>query len=223
MFDRLINLIGVENFNKIENTNILVLGCGGVGGHAIEALVRSGIKKITVVDDDVIDKTNINRQIIALNSTIGQKKVCVIKKRMLDINPTLNITTIDKRLDSENIYKLNLETYDYIVDAIDDTKVKIELIKFSLEKKIKLITATGTAKKMHPEMLKITTLDKTRGDALARKLRTSLKGYDLKKIVCLASEEAPIKTENDTLGSTAFTPPVGGLLIAGYIINDIIK
>lgn len=222
MFKRLESLIGIDNINKIKSKRILVLGCGGVGGYVIEALIRSGIENITVVDKDVIDETNLNRQIIALHSTIGLKKVDVIKKRVLDINPSVKIETIDRNIEINDIDKLELNKYDYIIDAIDDVKVKIELIKYSLDNNLKLIVSTGTAKKMHPELLKMTTLDKTEGDPLAKKLRNSLRGYKLNRVVVLASTEAPL-IDGSTLGSSAFVPSTGGILLASYVINDIIK
>lgn len=222
MFDRLISLIGEDNFNKIQKKSILVLGCGGVGGYVIEGLIRSGITNITVIDYDVIDETNLNRQIIALHSTIGQEKVEVIKKRALDINPNVNINAINGKILPNKIEGLELLKYDYVVDAIDDVKVKVELIKYALSNNVNLITSTGTAKKLHPECLSITTLDKTSGDALAKKLRNELRGYNLKHIRVLASDESSI-IKGSTLGSSAFVPSTGGLLIASHIINDIIK
>lgn len=222
MFDRLISLIGEDNFNKIQKKSILVLGCGGVGGYVIEGLIRSGITNITVIDYDVIDETNLNRQIIALHSTIGQEKVEVIKKRALDINPNVNINAINEKILPNKIEGLELLKYDYVVDAIDDVKVKVELIKYALSNNVNLITSTGTAKKLYPECLSITTLDKTSGDALAKKLRNELRGYNLKHIRVLASDESSI-IKGSTLGSSAFVPSTGGLLIASHIINDIIK
>ena len=221
MFDRLIALIGVENFEKISTKKVLVLGCGGVGSYVIESLARSGIKNMTIVDADIVELTNINRQLIALHSTIGKPKVDVEKERLLDINPEMNVTTIYERIVPSEINKLNLEAYDYVVDAIDDTLVKTELCKYAIEHNINLILSTGTAKKMHPEMLRITTLDKTSYDPLAKKMRYLLRGYDTKKIKVLASSEEPL-IEGNILGSSAFVPSSAGLLITSYIINDII-
>ena len=222
MFQRLISLIGMEKYELIKSKNVIVLGCGGVGGYVIEALVRSGIHNITVVDKDIIDESNLNRQVIALHSTLGLKKVEAIKKRMLDINPNLNISTIDINIDTDSMSSLNLNNYDYVIDAIDDVNVKVELIKYCLDNNLKFIISTGTAKKMHPELLKITTLDKTSGDPLAKRLRVLLKNYKLNKVTVLASSEPPI-IKGNTLGSSAFVPSSGGLLIASYVINDIIK
>lgn len=222
MFDRLEALIGKENLSIIKNTKVIVFGCGGVGGYVIEGLIRSGIENITIVDFDKIDVSNLNRQIIALHSTIGKDKTEVIKNRVLDINSNVKINVINKRIVFDNIKELGLDAYDYIVDAIDDVKVKVELIKYSQEHNVKLITSTGTAKKLHPELLEITTLDKTSYDPLAKKLRSLLREYKLNKVCVLASKEEPI-IKGNTLGSSAFVPSVGGLLIASYIINDIIK
>ena len=222
MFDRLEKLIGTDKLNLIKTKKVLVLGCGGVGGYVIEGLVRSGIEHITVIDSDIIDETNLNRQIIALQSTIGEYKTEIIKKRVLDINPNINIDAINKKIIPNDISNMNLEKYDYVVDAIDDINVKVELIKYSLEHNIKLIVSTGTAKKLHPELLEMTELDKTSHDPLAKKLRTLLKGYKLNKVCVLASKEEPI-IKGNVLGSSAFVPSTGGLLIASFIINDIVK
>lgn len=223
MFDRLITLIGEEKLKKIKSKKVLVLGCGGVGGYVIEALVRSGIENITIVDKDTVDVTNKNRQIIALNSTIGLYKVDAMKLRLEDISESVEVETIKDYIKEDSINSLNLEAYDYIVDCIDDTPVKVALAKYALKNDLKLIISTGTAKKLHPELLKMTTLDKTSYDPLAKRMRQLLKGEKTNRLTVLSSEEEPIKTEDNVLGSTAFVPSVGGLLIASYIINDIIK
>ena len=222
MFDRLVTLIGEDKLNVIKSKKVLVIGCGGVGGYVIEGLIRSGIENITVIDSDIVDEANLNRQIIALHSTIGKYKVEVIKDRVLDINPNVKINAINKKIVYEDINNLELDEYDYVVDAIDDTRVKVELIKYALLYNVKLIVSTGTAKKMHPECLKITTLDKTTHDPLAKKLRTLLRHYNLNKVLAIASSEEPI-ISGTKLGSSAFVPSVGGLLIASKIINDFIE
>lgn len=222
MFGRLVALIGEEKLGIIANTKILLLGVGGVGGHLAEALVRSGIEHLTIVDKDTVDLTNLNRQIIALHSTLGRPKVEVLKERLEDINPSSKIVALQQNI-NENMEELKLVEYDYVLDCIDDTKVKIALAKECLNENIKLISSTGTARKMDPSKLHITTLDKTSYDPLAKKMRSLLRDYDIKKIVVLASEEEPIATQSDVLGSTAFVPSVGGLLIASYVIRDIIE
>lgn len=222
MFDRLISLIGIDNFKKIENARVLVIGIGGVGGYVIEALVRSGIKNLTIIDGDSIDESNLNRQIIALHSTLGKKKVDAMRERLMDINPELKLDCIDRFIKEEDISSLDLDKFDFIVDAIDDVPAKIALAKASIEKGKRFIMATGTAKKLHPEFLKMTTLDKTSYDPLAKRLRSALRGYS-KDIVVVASSESPIEGDSKTLGSSVFVPASAGLLIASYIINDIIK
>lgn len=223
MFDRLVALIGKENLSKIKETRILLLGVGGVGGYVAEALIRSGIHELTIVDKDFVDETNLNRQIIALHSTIGRQKVDVLKERLEDINPTSKIEALSKNVEADRLNELNLESYDYVVDAVDDLKVKVALAKYALDKDVNLIISTGTAKKIDPSKLEMTTLDKTTYDPLARRMRSSLKGYPTDKLVVLASSERPIETDDNVLGSTAFVPSSAGLLIASHIIKDIIK
>lgn len=225
MFDRLISLIGEENFKKIQSTKILVLGIGGVGGIVAESLVRSGIEDITIIDKDVVDETNLNRQIIALRSTIGRLKVEVMKERLKDINPDAQIVTFSNEITTDSLEKMNLSSYDYVVDCIDDLRVKVALAKHYFSNDYKLLIATGTARKMDPSLLEITTLDKTSYDPLARRMRAALRGYEISKLIVLASKEVPIESKENTssLGSTAFVPSSGGLLLASYIIRDIIK
>lgn len=223
MFDRLEAMIGKQCLEKIKTSKILVIGVGGVGGHVIESLVRSGIENIDIIDRDVVDITNLNRQLIALNSTIGKYKVDVMKDRLIDINPLIKIKTFKKHLTANDIESLNLDGYDYVVDAIDDVDVKVELAKYALKNNINLIVSTGTGRKMHPELLEITTLDKTSYDPLARKLRHLLKGEKINKLKVLSSKENPLELKGNVLGSSAFVPSVGGILIASYIINEIIN
>jgi len=223
MFARLETLIGKEKLDLIASKKILVLGVGGVGGFVIEGLVRSGIVNVTIVDKDIIEETNLNRQIIALRSTIGKYKADVMKSRIEDINANAKVSVIKKQIVTSDIEFLNLDKYDYIVDAIDDVPVKLALIKYALKNNLKFIVSTGTAKKLDPSKLKITTLDKTAYDPLAKKLRYELKGEKLNKVLVLASDEEPIKRSDNQLGSSAFVPSAGGLLIASYIIRDILK
>lgn len=223
MFDRLEALIGKDNLNKIRDKKVLIIGVGGVGGYVVEALVRSGIESITLIDGDVVDLSNINRQIIALHSTVGQYKVDVLKTRILDINPQAKVQIKKEFIDADVISSLGLENFDYVIDAVDDLKVKVSLAKYSLENGIFLVSSMGTARKLDPTKLKMTTLDKTSYDPLAKKMRHELKGLDTKKLVVLASEENPIALDNKVLGSSTFVPSCAGLLIASYIINDIIK
>ena len=223
MFERVISMIGENAFDKIKNLHILVIGLGGVGGYVCEALVRSGVGSITIIDYDRVDITNINRQIIALNSTLGMKKTELIKKRCLDINPNIDITIIDKKIMPNDIETLSLNSYDFVVDAVDNVDVKVSLIKYSIENDVNLISSMGTAKKIHPEKLCICSLDKTEYDPLAKKIRYLLRGVNTKKVTVLSSREEVIKTDNGDLGSMIFVPATAGILIANYIINSVIK
>ena len=222
MFERIEQLVGKTNLEKINNTTILVVGLGGVGGYATEALIRSGIKNIILIDHDVIDITNLNRQIISLNSNISEDKIKASEKRIHDINPNCNVITYKIFLDENNIDILNNHKIDYIVDACDTVKTKKLLIDYSIKNNIKLISSMGTANKLDPTKLEIIDIRKTSYDPLAKILRKYV--LDLKtkqKIMVVSSTEPPLKKEN--LSSMIFVPATSGILCANYIIKDIIK
>lgn len=222
-FERLKLLIGQDNINKIKNKKILILGLGGVGGHAAISLIRSGIENITLVDFDKVDITNINRQIIAFHSTIGNNKTKVMNDMILDINPEAKIRLITEFIDKNNINILFDDNYDYIVDCCDYLEAKKLIIKNCLERKIKFISSMGMANKLDPTKIEITTLDKTKNDPIAKLLRkwANDEKIDSQKVKVVSSTELPIKQK--VLGSTSFVPATAGLFIASYIINDIIK
>lgn len=223
-FKRLELIIGQDNLKDLSNKTVLVLGCGGVGGYTIESLVRSNIGKLIIVDCDVVDESNINRQIIALNSTIGKYKVDVFKKRIKDINSNCKVKTIKEFITKDNIDILFKEHIDYFVDACDTLETKKEVIKECINRNIKLISSMGTGNKLDPSKLKITTLDKTEYDPIAKILRKYCRDNKInKKITVLCSTERPIKTNSRVVGSTSFVPSSAGLLITSYIIKDIIK
>lgn len=209
-----------DKFEKIKNLNILVIGVGGVGGYCVESLVRSGINNITIVDYDTIDITNINRQIIALHSTIGKKKVDVLKERILDINPNCNVKDLDIFYDEETKDKINLCEYDYIVDCCDSLKSKELLIRESIKNNVKIISSMGAGFKFDPSKIKITKLKNTNYDKLAKVLRNKLK--DDKKCleipVVFSDETNNIKSE--VIGSNSYIPSIFGLYLTSYIIND---
>lgn len=222
MFSRVISLLGEENFSKIKEKAVLVVGLGGVGGYAVEALVRSGISNLILIDYDKIDISNLNRQIITNNNNIGNDKVTVMKERILSINPNCNVIVINTFLNDETITLLDNYHFDYIVDACDSVQAKKLLIDYALEKDIKLISSMGTAKKLDPEKLTITDIRKTAYDPLAKILRKYvLDKKTNKKIMVVSSTEVPIK--NDVLASMIFVPATAGILCAKYIINDIIN
>lgn len=219
MFERLELLIG-DNITKLNKANILLIGLGGVGGYIFECLIRSGIKNITIIDYDKIELSNLNRQILATNETLKMKKTDIAYIRGLAINPQCHIKTINKALKEENMKELVNNSYDYIIDACDDVKTKICLIKYAKDYKLKLISCMGTANKKNPLLFKITNLDKTYNDPLAKKIRTSLpKRYLNTKV--LWSSEVPLIKEN--LGTFCAIPMTAGAIIAQYVINEILN
>ena len=223
-FSRIESLIGIDKLNLIKSKTILVIGLGGVGGYSVETLVRCGIENIIIVDYDKVDITNINRQIIALHSTLNKNKTEVFLSRTKDINPRCNVKIINELIDTNNIDLLFENNIDYIIDACDTIETKKLLIKKSIEKNIKLISCMGTAKKVDPTRLKITTLDKTSYDKIAKILRVWAKDENInKKIMVVSSDEEMMDVKSKDLASMSFVPNVAGILCAKYIIDDIIK
>lgn len=223
-FKRLEMLIGKDNLNILKNKSVLILGVGGVGGYVAEALSRSNIGTLILVDYDIVDVTNINRQIIALESTIGKKKVDVLEERIKDINSGCKIIKIDKFIDLNNLEDLFKYNIDFFVDACDTVTTKKEVIKKCLDKDIDFISSMGTGNKLDPSKLEIIDIRKTVNDPLARILRKFIKDEKInKKVMVLSSKELPIKTGERTPGSTAFVPSSAGLLIASYIIRKFIN
>ena len=222
-FNRLIKVIGSDNFNFIKKKKVLVLGIGGVGGYVVESLVRSGIENIVIIDSDIIEESNINRQIIATNKTLGKKKVDVFKKRILDINENCNIKTIYKYIDESNINEIFSSDIDYYIDTEDSVKTKCIFIKECLDRKVKFITCLGTGNRIDPSKLEITDIRKTSNDPLARKIRKYVNDNKLKgKIPVVYSKELPVKTK-DGVGSTIFVPASAGLLIGSYVVRNLFK
>lgn len=223
-FDRFKKLISEDSFENISSKTVLVVGVGGVGGYVVEALVRSGIGKIIIVDGDMVDETNINRQIIALSSTVGQSKVDVFEKRIKDINEKCEVIKINKFIDASNIDILFDYEFDYLVDACDTVSTKLALIDRCILEKKKFISSMGTGNKLDPSMLEIVDVRKTVNDPLARIVRKHVKDKRINdKVLVLSSRELPIKTGDRTPGSTSFVPNSAGLLIASYIIRTFIN
>ena len=223
-FSRLVKVIGEDDFSILNKSKVLVLGCGGVGGYVVEALARSGIGTLVIVDFDNIDESNINRQIIALDSTVGLKKVDVLEKRIKDINRDCNVIKIDKFITVDNLDELFNYDIDFFVDACDTTSVKKEIIKKCLNKKIKFISCMGTGNKLDPSKLEIIDIRKTSNDPLARMIRKFVKDEKINdKVMVLCSSEVPVKTGDRTPGSTAFVPPAAGLMIASYVVKKLLK
>lgn len=223
-FDRFKKIVGENRVNYLEEKCVLVLGVGGVGGYVVEGLVRSGIGKIIVVDKDVVDETNINRQIIATESSIGKKKVDVIESRIKDINSLVEVIKIDKFIDKDNLDELFGYHFDYLVDACDTVSTKLAVIDRCLEDKRRFISSMGTGNKLDPSMLEIVDIRKTVNDPLARIVRKHVKDNKINsKVMVLSSRELPIKTGDRTPGSSAFVPSSAGLLIASYIVRQFIE
>ena len=216
-FTRLETLIGTDAMQTLCNKSVFILGIGGVGGNVCEALARSGVGRLILMDMDVVDITNINRQIIALHSTVGRKKVDVMKERILDINPDCKVEVYDTFL-GEDLSILDTISFDFFIDCCDTVSTKKKLISYCLDKNIPFLTCLGTAKKFDPSLLEITYLSKTYNDPLARILRKYVKDNRLsEKVKVLFSSELPISGEG--LGSSAFVPSSAGLLIASYVVS----
>lgn len=230
MFSRFELLVGKDNIQKLNQAHVIVFGVGGVGGYVVEALVRSGIGHITIVDNDVISLSNLNRQIIATQETIGQKKVDVMKKRILSIHPECDVTTLDMFYLPETANQIDLSQYDYVVDAIDTITSKIELA-VRCDQKIPLISSMGTGNKMNPALLQVSDIYKTSVCPLAKVMRRELKKRRVKHLKVVYSQELPMKpfasdeiTHKRTIpGSTAFVPSSAGLLIASEVVKDLLK
>lgn len=221
-FSRTAQLLGNENVEKLFDKHVIVFGVGGVGGYVVEALVRSGVGNISIVDNDVVNESNINRQIIAFHSTIGMQKVEVLKNRILDINPNCQVFVHNQFFLPENSNDFDFSIYDYVVDAVDTVTAKIEIIKKAKESNVPVISSMGTGNKLNPVGFKVSDISKTKVCPLARVMRNELKKRGISKVKCVYSEENPV-IQTKTPASVAFVPPVAGLLIASEVIEDLIK
>ena len=221
-FDRFKLLVG-DKFPKIENKSVLIVGVGGVGGYVAESLARCGISNITIVDNDVVDITNINRQIIALHSNIGHKKVDVLKERLLDINPDCKVNTFDIFFNEDTKDIIFNQKYDYVIDAIDTIKSKELLIRTAESLNIKIISSMGAGFKLDPDKIKIASLKKTSYDKIASILRYNLR--DSKKLIDIPvvySTEIITKS-GTTIASNSYIPAIFGLYITSFIIRDFME
>lgn len=221
--DRTEKLISQENVAKLKNSTIALFGLGGVGSYVLEALARSGIQNLIIIDKDVIDITNINRQLLATHSTIGKSKVDVAKERILDINPNCNVTAIKEFVSKENIENMLAGIkIDYIVDAIDTVSSKLGIIEYAYNNHIKIISCMGTGNKLDASKFEITDINKTSVCPLAKVIRKELRNLNIPKLKVLYSKEEPINQKSSTPASISFVPSVAGLLIAGEVIRDLI-
>ena len=220
---RTLQIISEDDLAKIVQTRIIIFGIGGVGGQALESLVRAGFTHISIVDFDVVDVTNINRQVLATVPVIGIPKVEVAKKRMEEINPEVLIDAQIVEVTPQNISEFKLETYDYIIDAIDSFKAKMALIKYALTHNIKIISAMGAGNRLDPTKLEIVDIFKTSGDPLARKVRAELRIEKLDGLLDVTSKELPHHNSGARPGSSPFVPAAAGLALASYIFINVIS
>ena len=223
MTERLELLVG-DKIELIKNVHVLILGLGGVGGYALESIVRCGISEVTIIDNDIIDITNKNRQIIATDKTIGMYKVDAWKERLESINSNLKINVIKQYITPENIESIFINKVDYVIDCCDSIKTKEAMISYCVNNNIKLISSMGTGNKLDPSRLKIMRLKDTNYDPIARRLRKYVKDNNINKnIYVVCSDEQGVQKNIKTIPSNSFVPATAGLLCTSFIINDIIK
>ena len=216
-------LIGSEKLDILRTKHVAVFGVGGVGGYVCEALARCGIGRFTIVDRDTVNESNINRQIIALTSTVGRSKVDVMKERMCDINPDVYIEACEVFYLPQNASEFDFTKYDYVVDAVDTVTAKLQIITAAKEANVPVISCMGAGNKLDPSLFRIADISKTSVCPLAKVMRRELKNRGLKDVKCVYSTEEAIKPEENEIGSIAFVPSVAGLLIASEVIKDLIE
>ncbi|WP_122643092.1 tRNA threonylcarbamoyladenosine dehydratase [Luxibacter massiliensis] len=225
-------LIGTEKMEKLKQASVMVFGVGGVGSHCIEALARSGVGRLTLVDNDTVSLTNINRQSIAYHSTIGMYKTKTMESRIKDINPAIEVETHEIFVLPDNLEALLARKPDYIIDAIDTVTAKLALVELAHKKNIPIISSMGTGNKLHAELFEIEDLEKTSVCPLCRVMRRELKARGISHVKVLYSREKPVSTKGNETGedsgarrsipgSISFVPPVAGLLIAGEVVREL--
>lgn len=225
-------LLGEEGIQKLRDATVMVFGIGGVGSHCVDALARSGVGKLILIDNDTVSLTNINRQSIAFHSTVGKYKTHIMKERIRDIDPTIEVETHEIFVLPENLEELFVKKPDYIIDAIDTVTAKLALVELAFKEEIPIISSMGTGNKLHPELFEIVDLSKTSVCPLCKVMRKELKGRGIFHLNVLYSKEKPVDISGrDTgedkgvrrqiPGSVSFVPPVAGILIAGYVLREL--
>jgi len=233
-FDRTKRLLGADAMEKLKKAHVAVFGIGGVGGHAVDALVRSGISQITIVDSDEVALSNINRQLIANSHTIGRKKVEVMKEHLLEINPKVKVEMYDCFFLPETKELFDFSQYDYVIDAVDTVTAKLALVEACQEAAVPIISSMGAGNKLDPTAFEVADIYKTSVCPLAKVMRRELKKRGIKKLKVVYSKEEPLepiadedfvsdekRTRRATPGSNAFVPSVAGLILAGEVVKDI--
>lgn len=230
-FERLGLLIGEESVGRLKNSRVAVFGIGGVGGYVVEALARSGVGSLVLTDNDVVSITNLNRQIIALHSTVGKYKVDIMADRVHDINPDAEVMVNKCFFLPETASGFDFSSYDYVADCVDTVSAKIEIIARAKEAGVPVISAMGAGGKLNPEMFEVADISKTSVCPLAKVMRRELKARGIKDVKVVYSKEEPIRnivggaadpeSGRHVPGSSAFTPSVMGLIIASHIIKDL--
>mgnify|MGYP005771933067 FL=1 len=237
MEERTALLLGAQGMEKLAGAHVLLFGLGGVGSYTAEALARSGVGALTLVDDDVVAESNLNRQLVALRSTLGQSKAEVAARRIADIAPGCRVTPVRLFYTPETADQLSFAGYDYVIDAVDTVSAKLEIIRRAKEAGVPVISCMGTGNKLHPEKLEVTWLDKTQGCPLARVMRRECKARGLGRVRVVYSTEPPIRHAGDTTpqaagdrpgnakkstpGSAAFVPGCAGLMLAAEVVRAI--
>lgn len=218
-------LIGEEALKKLNNSSVAIFGIGGVGGYITEALARIGVGSFTLVDNDTVSESNINRQIIASHSTIGRLKTEVMKERILDINPDADIKVYNMFYLPENADEIDLSKYSYVVDAVDTVTAKLEIISRAKSLGVPVVSSMGTGNKLNPAAFFITDIYSTEKCPLARVMRRELRkrGVDSLKVVCSAEDALTPKGVGRIPGSVSFVPSVAGIMLAGEVVKDIIQ
>ncbi|MGN0814756.1 MAG: ThiF family adenylyltransferase [Candidatus Coproplasma sp.] len=231
-FSRTALLLGDSALEKLKNSHVAVFGVGGVGGYAAEALARSGVGSLDLIDNDVVAESNINRQIIALHSTVGRLKAEVMAERARDINPQIRVNAINRFYSPETANLFDFSAYDYVIDAIDTVSGKISLVVQAKAAGVPIISSMGAGNKLHPELFEVADIYSTSVCPLARVMRTNLKKLGVKSLKVVYSREQPITPDISAAetkpggrpapASCAFVPSVAGLIIAGEVVKDLV-
>ena len=223
IYTRTTELIGNEAQDRLKSARVIVFGVGGVGGYAVEALARAGVGSITVVDSDTVSVSNINRQIIAMHSTVGRPKVEVIKERIKDINPDIEVIPLKMFYSEENAETLDLKSYDFVLDCIDSVRSKLYLIEKATAAGTQIISSMGAGNKLDPTRFKVSDILKTHTDPLAKVIRTELRKRGIHRLLTVWSDEAPRHVGKRTPASISFVPSAAGLVMASEVVKRIAR